>query len=66
MGGAAAWAITRFGELCRRLAAKKIIKPKIKSARIISTIMSHNGISPEKRGSPPEDSDAEETCDGWL
>jgi len=39
-------AITRFGELCRFLTAKKIIRPKISNARIARRIKRAGCISP--------------------
>ena len=48
----AAWAIARFGELCRFLAAKKIIRASIASAKMASAIKRPNGM-PSANNPPP-------------
>jgi hypothetical protein len=52
MGADAAWAIARFGEPWRFLAIKKMIRPRIKRAKIMRSTISQNGISPEPPAVP--------------
>jgi hypothetical protein len=50
MGAVAAWAITRLGESWSFLAITKMIRPRMRRARIIRRMMSQKGIPLMKLG----------------